>query len=138
MAARTAELADELEVLDGELASILSIVPESERKLVTGHESLGYFADRYGFTVVATVIPGQATSVEPSARDLVDLIAAVRAEGVRAVFTEVATPQSVARAVADEAGAQVVELDVAQLPDGATYADFMRGLAQTIAAALSS
>jgi zinc/manganese transport system substrate-binding protein len=138
VATRTAELAVELETLDTELAAILSTVPESERKLVTGHESLGYFADRYGFSVVATVIPGQSTSVEPSARDLVDLIAAVRSEGVKAVFTEVATPQSVARAVADEAGAQVVELDVAQLPDGASYADFMRGIAQTITSALSS
>ena len=24
-------------------------LPEADRKLVTGHESLGYFADRYGF-----------------------------------------------------------------------------------------
>lgn len=123
--------------LDAELTALLSVIPQTRRKLVSGHDSLGYFADRYGFEVVGTVIPGQTTSLEPSARDLADLIAVVRQEGVAAVFTEVATPQSLARVVADETGAQVVELDVAQLPDSGTYADLLREIVTSVVCGLT-
>ena len=134
---RAASLADDLESLDAELTDVLAAVSTERRKLVTGHDSLGYFAGRYDFSVVGAVVPGRSTSVEPSARDLADLIAAVRQEGVTAVFTEVGTPQSVARALADDAGAQIVELQVAELPEDGTYADLLRTLAQSIAGALS-
>ena len=46
------------------------VVPEEQRKLVTGHRSMGYFADRYGFEQIGTVIPSLSTSGEPTAREL--------------------------------------------------------------------
>ena len=33
-------------------------MPPERRQLVTGHESMGYFADRYGFQLIGAVIPG--------------------------------------------------------------------------------
>jgi zinc/manganese transport system substrate-binding protein len=129
-------LVDGLEVLDAEVTEILTMVPEDDRKLVTGHRSLGYFADRYGFEQIGTVIPSLSTSGEPTARDLARLIEDIRANGVTAVFTEVGTPVSVAQAVADDSGAELVELSTSQLPAGGTYQDLIRELATTIAGAL--
>ena len=37
-------------------------VPAADRKLVMNHASHGYFADRYGFRIVGTVIPSASTS----------------------------------------------------------------------------
>jgi len=129
-------LAAELEALDTEVAGILSVVPADARKLVTGHRSLGYFAARYGFEQIGTVIPGLSTSGEPTARELAQLIADIREQGVRAVFAEVGTPQSVAQAVARDSGAELVELSTSQLPEGGTYQDLIRGIATTVAGAL--
>lgn len=123
--------------LDAEIETILAAVPEDRRLLVTGHDSLGYFADRYGFTVVGTVIPGRSTSAEPSARDLSELSRTVRDLGVTAVFAEVGTPQSVARSLADDTGARMIELDVTQLPADGGYAELMLGLARAIADGLA-
>ena len=49
-------------------------MPPADRKLVMDHASHGYFADRYGFTIVGTVIPSATTSESPTARQLSDLM----------------------------------------------------------------
>lgn len=128
--------AAELETLDAEVTEMLAVVPGDERKLVTGHRSLGYFADRYGFTLIGTVIPSLSTSGEPTARELAQLIEDIKANGVTAVFTELGTPGSVAQAVADDSGAELVELSTSQLPAGGTYQDLIRELATTVAETL--
>lgn len=130
--------AAQLEALDAELSALLSDVPLEDRRLVTGHGALGYFADAYDFEIVGTVVPGLSSSDEPSARDLADLMASIRDAGTTAVFTDVGTPQSVARAVADETGALLVELDVARLPEAGTYADLLREIAAQVTTALTS
>jgi zinc/manganese transport system substrate-binding protein len=127
-----------LEALDVELRELLSAVPDGQRRLVTGHGALGYFADAYDFDIVGTVVPGLSSSDEPSARDIADLVTAIREAGATVVFSDVGTPQSVAETVAGETGAQMVELEVAQLPEGGGYADLMRDLATTVAGALST
>ena len=132
-----AELAAELEALDAEVEAILASVPPEARQLVTGHRSLGYFADRYGFEQIGTVIPGLSTSGEPSARELAQLIEDIKTNGVSAVFTEVGTPASVAEAVATDSGAALVPLSTSRLPDEGTYQDLITDLATTVADALS-
>jgi ABC-type Zn uptake system ZnuABC Zn-binding protein ZnuA len=42
--------------------------------LVTNHESFGYFADRYGFIIMGTIIPNVSTGSSPSAQQLVELL----------------------------------------------------------------
>ncbi len=135
---RTAALAADLEALDAELAEVLAVVPPESRQLVTGHGAMGYFADRYGFEIIGTVVPGLSSSDEPSAREIAQLIDDVKAAGSAALFTDVGTPASVARAVADETGVQLVELQVAQLPDDGTYQDLLRELARQVADALGA
>jgi ABC-type Zn uptake system ZnuABC Zn-binding protein ZnuA len=117
---------------------VLAVVPDAQRQLVTGHGALGYFADRYGFRIVGTVIPGLSSSDEPSARDIAELIESIREAGTTALFSDVGTPPSVAEAVAAEAGAQLVELRVAQLPESGRYADLLRDIATAVAGALGA
>jgi zinc/manganese transport system substrate-binding protein len=97
----------ELRRLDDEIAACIEQVPSARRKLVTTHDSLGYFAGRYGVDVIGSVIPSLSTQAQPSAGDIADLVDQVREEGVRAVFPEEGVSQRLERALAREAGAQV-------------------------------
>lgn len=134
---RTGPMIAALDQLDAEVRETLSVIPAERRRLVSGHGSLAYLAARYGFEIIGAVIPGVSTSGEASVRDLADLVATVREAGATAIFSDSATPQSVARAVALDSGATIVELDVARLPDGGSYADLIRGIASTISEALA-
>ena len=64
----------ELDELDVEIAELLAGVPDEERKLVTNHESMGYFADRYDFEMVGVVVPGGSTLGDPSSEELAELV----------------------------------------------------------------
>ncbi len=97
----------ELRRLDREIAACVAKVPAAKRKLVTTHDSLGYFARRYGIDVVGSVIPSLSTQAQPSAGDIADLVDQVRDEGVEAVFPEAETSERLEQALAREAGAQV-------------------------------
>ena len=106
----------------------------SNRKLVTNHDAFGYYADRYGLDFVGSIIPSFDTSAELSARDVNDLVAKIRATGVKAVFSESSLPPKTAQAIGKEAGVKVVAGDGALYGDslgpagseGATYVDMMR------------
>ena len=67
---------------------------------MSGHESLGYFADRYGLTLVGAVIPSASSQAEASAGELAALREAMKAVGADVIFTEVGTPPEVVDAIA--------------------------------------
>jgi len=140
--ANAAAYVEQLEALDTEVAEILSVIPAERRILVTNHEFLAYFAHRYEFEVVGVVITGGTTLAEPDPQELADLIALVEAEGVPAIFAEVSSTADLAEVVAAETGINVVTtLYSESLSDAndpaATYLDYLRYNAQTIAEALS-
>src|SRR5690606_16679850 len=62
---------------------------------------------RYGWEVLGTVIPGGTSLGAPSSADLADLVATIRAEGVRVIFTETSSPDDLARVIAEEVGDQI-------------------------------
>jgi zinc/manganese transport system substrate-binding protein len=120
----------ELRGLDEEIAACIEKVPAAKRKLVTTHDSLGYFARRYGIDVVGSVIPSLSTQAQPSAGDIADLVDQVRDEGVEAVFPEAETSERLEEALAREAGARVGDPLWADTLGGegsgaATYVDAM-------------
>ena len=96
-----------LRALDAGVARCLSRIPPERRKLVTTHDALGYYARRYGLTVIGTVIPSLSTQAQASAGDLARLTDTIRREHVRAIFAETAVNPSVERAIARETGARV-------------------------------
>jgi ABC-type Zn uptake system ZnuABC Zn-binding protein ZnuA len=112
--------------LDRAVARCIDKIPVAERKLVTTHDSLGYYARRYGLEVIGTVIPSLSTAGQPSAGDTAELIATIRASGVKAIFAESSVNPKVEAAIAEETGATVgtaLWADSLGLPgsDGATY-----------------
>ena len=126
-----------LTALDRETARTLAAIPPDRRRLVTGHESLGYFARRYGLEVVGAVIPGLSSQGGVSADALARLKQRIEAAGVDVVFAEAGTPRQVAEAIASETGARVVELAVETMPPDGRYATYMHQLAGTVASALA-
>jgi ABC-type Zn uptake system ZnuABC Zn-binding protein ZnuA len=105
----------QLEQLDAEIQAMVGTVPPDQRKLVTDHDDLGYFADRYGFTIVGAVIPAYSTSAEPSARDISQLEDAVKKLGVKAVFVGVEANQALSARVAQDTGVRLVPIYAASL-----------------------
>lgn len=133
---RLPDLTARLEVLDSEVRTILEVVPPERRRLVTGHESMGYFADRYGLGLIGAVIPGLSSTGEVSASQLSAIAATVRESGVPVIFTEIGTPQAVVDAIAGETGVRVVPLPSHNLPEDGSYFSFIRQIATAIAGAL--
>lgn len=129
----------QLEALDSGVEATLGAIPEENRVLITNHEVFGYFADRFGFEVVGTIIPSLSTQAEASAADLADLAGSIEAEGVAAVFADTSSPDQLAEALAAEVGdVEVVELFSESLgADGAeTYIVMVRTNAERISTAL--
>src|SRR5690606_29148005 len=67
---QAAEEVAALRELDAEVEDTLAVVPPERRKLVTNHDVLAYFADRYGFEVIGAVIPTTTTQSAASAAQI--------------------------------------------------------------------
>ena len=105
-------------------------VPEERRLLVTSHDSLGYFANLYGFEVVGVILSG-TTEVDPSPKDLANLVEEVTENNVPAVFGETTVSERLANAVATESGATLVRLYSGSLGGGDTDAGTYIGMVRT-------
>ncbi|MGA0298808.1 MAG: metal ABC transporter substrate-binding protein, partial [Ilumatobacteraceae bacterium] len=129
---------DEIEALDTEIADDLSAIPSDRRFLVTNHDALGYFAERYGFEVVGTVIPSLSTLAETNPADLADLAAIIEELDIPTVFSEEQASARDADALADAIpGLTVVALDTGSLRDtDDDYLSMMRRNVTAIAEAL--
>jgi zinc/manganese transport system substrate-binding protein len=136
VSAQALDLENRLSSLNSEIAGIVAQISQADRKLVTGHESMGYFAQRYGFKLVGVIIPSLSSQADVSAADLASLKQAVMENSVKAIFTEVGTSPVVAKAIGDETGVKVIELATHVLPGDGSYFTFMRNAANTVTSAL--
>ena len=130
-AANAAAYTAKLDGLNTWIESQVATVPAADRKLVMNHASHGYYADRYGFSVVGTVIPSAGTDETPTAKQLSELTAAIRASGAKAIFVEIEENPRLAEQIAAETGIVVVDdlLDHSLTePDGVApaYIDMMK------------
>jgi zinc/manganese transport system substrate-binding protein len=128
-----------LTALDRAIERCMRAVPASDRKLVTDHDALGYYADRYGIEVVGTVIPASSTQAQASAGEVVRLARTIRAEGVSTIFPESSVNPKLTRAIAREAGARVgpalyADSLGAEGSAGATYLGALRANTLALAA----
>jgi zinc/manganese transport system substrate-binding protein len=121
----------QLSTLDQEIKDRIALIPEDQRKIVTNHDALGYYADRYGLAVIGTVFPGSDTRSEPSAQEVVGLVDSIKREGVKAVFAENTVSPTIAEQLANEAGVRVIDdLYTDSLGDSGSGADTYIGLMQ--------
>ncbi len=103
-ASNAAAYIEQLKQLDAEISALAAQIPAEKRLLVTNHESFGYFADRYGFQVIGTVIPSVSTGSAPSAQQLARLVERIRQTGAPAVFLETGANPQLAEQLAAETG----------------------------------
>ena len=143
VADRAHAYATELADLRDHVELALAPIPRDRRRLVTTHEVLGYFADRFGLEVVGTVIPSGSTLAEPSAADLGSLVEEIERTHIPALFVDASAPAGLVDVVADEVDddVDVVELWSESLGEAdspaSTYVDLIRTDADRIAGALA-
>jgi ABC-type Zn uptake system ZnuABC Zn-binding protein ZnuA len=131
----------ELLMLDERIKREVAAIPPACRKLVTNHDTLGYFAVAYGFEFVGSIIPGSSSEARPSAGDLAGIVRKIRESGVPAIFAEASINPDLIRQVAREAGVELVD-DLygdslgPKDSDGATYIEMMESNTRKIVDAL--
>jgi len=106
-AANAARYLAELRALDRAIAACIDRVPRPRRKLVTDHDALGYYADRYAVDVIGTVIPALSTQAQSSAGEVARLVRTIRRAGVSTIFSENSANPKLAKAIARDAGAKL-------------------------------
>jgi ABC-type Zn uptake system ZnuABC Zn-binding protein ZnuA len=130
----------ELKSLDAWIVEQVSQIPEEKRLLVTNHEALGYFAERYDFTLIGAVVPSVSTNASPSAGQMAELIDIIDSSGAPAIFLDEVENPALAQQIADETGVLVVtDLHLESLTEGApaaTYIDMMKHNVSRIVEAL--
>jgi zinc/manganese transport system substrate-binding protein len=139
---RAAAYTDKLRRLDADVRRCIDRVPADKRKLVTTHDALGYFANRYGIQVIGAVIPSLSTQAQPSAKDVQKLIDQIKSEGVEAIFPEASLSKKLERAISREAGAEVggqlwADTLGPEGSSGATYLGAIKANAATLARGMS-
>ena len=113
--ANAAAQEQKLNDLDSYIKAQIATIAAANRKVVTNHDAFGYYFDRYGLTLVGSVIPSMDTNFQPSAKELAALVNQIKAQKVKAIFTESSINPQLSQQIAKEAGVKVV--------DGALYGD---------------
>ncbi len=131
-----------LEELDAWIFDQVATLPAVRRKLVTSHDTFGYFAARYGFEIVGVGLQSFFTDAQPSAQQVNRLVQDIRRAGVPAVFIENVTDPRLMQQVAAEAGVVVGPqlytdaIGEASSPAG-TYIDMMNYNVRTMVTSLN-
>ncbi len=125
---------NQLTQLDNEINDVIGSIPSCV--MVSGHDEMGYFADRYGCTVIGAIIPSFSTTSEATAKQIADLKVLATTNKVKAVFTGLGTPAEVSEQLASELGIAAVSLSTHYLNGAANYREFMLNLANQIVEAL--
>jgi zinc/manganese transport system substrate-binding protein len=134
----TAYLA-KLDALEQEVRDTIARIPADRRRVITSHNSFGYFEDAYGIDFTAP--QGVSTEAEASARDIAGIITQIRKQKISAVFLENVTDPRLVRQIAGETGAKVggtlySDALTDEKGDATSYIDLIRHNVRQLAAAL--
>ena len=129
-AANGAAYQEELAELAQYAATAIAQIPPARRLLVTNHDSLGYLAAEYDFTILGTVIPAFSTLAEPSASDLARIVELMADHELCTLFSETTVADTLAQTISDELAAcpevQVLPLHTGSLgPAGSPASSFI-------------
>ena len=129
-----AKESESLTQIDRDITGMIGTIPSCV--MVSGHDELGYFSDRYGCKVVGAIIPSFSTTAEATASQIANLKKLASENDVKAVFTGLGTPPEVSEQLANELGISAVSLSTHYLNGAANYREFMLNLATQIVEAL--
>lgn len=129
---RASDYIAELQALDEEIAATMANLPEQRRYMVTFHDAYGYFADRYGLTIIGFVV--ETEEDQPSAAAYARLIDEIAAHDILFIFKEPQFDARVVEQLANDTGAEVRTIPSDALNDEAPdYIALMRAIASGIA-----
>lgn len=129
---RTEAYIETLRELDEEIAGTLRDLPENRRYLVTFHDGHGYFAARYGLTMIGFVV--ENPDEQPSAGRYADLVDEIRERGVPFIYKEPQFDARVIEQLAADTGTEIRSLPSDTLSDDTPdYVSLMRAIASAIA-----
>ncbi len=141
--ANAARFITQLKDLDRWIAAQIDTIPANRRRMVTSHDTFGYYADHYGLEIIGTPLGRSTSASDPSAGDVARLIDRIRESGVPAIFTENVSNPELMEQIAENAGvalAPPLYTDALGEPGtpGDSYLGLMRYNTETIVAALTS
>jgi zinc/manganese transport system substrate-binding protein len=128
---------EQLSDADELVNTVMSQLGATPCRLVTGHNSMRYFADRYNCEVIGAIVASSSSTAEATAGALSQLKSDAKAAGVRAIFIDEGTSQSVANQISSEIGAQVYELASHTIPSDGLYSSYVVKIAETIVQGLA-
>lgn len=137
--ARAAAVIEELRRTDAWATTELAAIPRGQRKIITDHDALAYFARDYGFEILA--LGTALENSQPSARQIAELVGFIRKQGVKGVFLEQGRNPKLIEQLAAEAGVRVgaaLHLDGLGAPGtpAGSYVGMFRANVEAILAAL--
>ncbi len=99
-------LEEKLKKLDAWVPQQILTIPANQRRLVTTHDALGYYARAYGLKVEGTLL-GVSTEEEPTAAKVNALSDGIKAAKVPTIFAELTANDKVLKTVAKEADVKI-------------------------------
>ena len=108
------EFAARIEELDAGIEAVTASIPEENRQLYSYHNSFGYFARRYGYTILGSVQPHDFS--EPSAQDVAEVIELLREQKLPAIFGSTFSPSPILEQISRETGIPIFRIDDDALP----------------------
>ena len=139
--ANAAAYAGKLDVLEAEVKGQVGNIPADRRRIITTHDSFGYFKAAYGLDFIAP--QGVSTESEASAKDVAKIITQIKKQKIPAVFLENVSDPRLLERIAAETGAKVggtLYSDALTDEKGKapTYIDMMKHNIRAFSAALTS
>jgi zinc/manganese transport system substrate-binding protein len=130
-----------LEALEREVKATIARIPADRRRVITSHDSFGYFQAAYGIEFIAP--QGVSTEAEASAKDVAAIIRMIRAKKIAGVFLENVTDPRLLKQIAAETGAKLggtLYSDALTGEQGGapSYVDLIRHNLRELAAALAN
>ncbi|MBD2306379.1 zinc ABC transporter substrate-binding protein [Chroococcidiopsis sp. FACHB-1243] len=133
----TKQLTGELKQIDTWIKSQIQTIPLGQRKLVTTHDAMGYYANAYGIPIEGA-LQGISTEERPTAARVAELVKDIRKSGVPTIFAEKTVNPQLIEAVAREANVKVAERELyadglgEPGTDGDTYSKMLVANTRTI------
>lgn len=121
------------------LKAKIATIPQDKRIIITSHDAFGYFAQEYGFTILAP--QSASTEAEATAGDVAKLIKQIKANKAAALFVENISNPRLIEQISRETGLKIAgKLYSDALSDengpAATYLDMMEHNVNTITNAI--
>jgi manganese/iron transport system substrate-binding protein len=99
-------LTDRLTTIDGWIKGAIATIPPQNRKLITTHDSLGYYGAAYGLAIEGA-LQGLSTDEQPTPTRVKQLVDAIKATQVPTIFAETSVNPTLIKTVAQEANVKL-------------------------------